>query len=85
MDLPADFGSWKGAYSRLRNWAIDGTWERLFTTLLAQAGDTEDLSWVVSVDSTVVWAHQHAAGACEKGGLQPTNQRTTPAADPEAD
>lgn len=84
MDLPAEFGSWKGAYSRLRNLAIDGTWERLFTTLLAQADDAEDLSWVVSVDSTVVRAHQHAAGACERG-LQPTNQRTTPSADPEAD
>ncbi|WP_353963887.1 transposase [Streptomyces sp. NBC_00233] len=22
MDLPAEFGSWKGAYSRLRNWAM---------------------------------------------------------------
>jgi transposase len=30
MDLPAEFGSWKGAYSRLRNWAIDGTWQRVF-------------------------------------------------------
>ncbi|WP_443043457.1 IS5 family transposase [Streptomyces sp. GF20] len=67
MDLPPEFGSWKGAYSRLRNWAIDGTWERVFTTLLAQADADEDLSWVVSVDSTVVRAHQHAAGARKKG------------------
>ncbi|WP_199819205.1 IS5 family transposase [Streptomyces sp. NRRL S-378] len=74
MDLPGEFGSWKGAYSRLRNWAIDGTWERVFTTLLAQADADEDLSWVVSVDSTVVRAHQHAAGARKKG-LQPTSQR----------
>ncbi|MFJ9884712.1 IS5 family transposase [Streptomyces sp. NPDC091287] len=67
MDLPTEFGSWKGAYSRLRNWAIDGTWERVFTTLLAQADADEGLSWVVSVDSTVVRAHQHAAGARKKG------------------
>ncbi len=83
MDLPPEFGSWKGAYSRLRNWAIDGTWERVFSTLLAQADADEDLSWVVSVDSTVVRAHQHAAGARKKG-LQPTSQRTTPSAAPEA-
>ncbi|MDV9197169.1 transposase [Streptomyces sp. Wh19] len=48
MDLPAEFGSWKGAYSRLRNWALDGTRERVFTALLAQADANEDLSWVVS-------------------------------------
>ncbi|MFD7260080.1 transposase [Streptomyces sp. NPDC059874] len=29
MDLPQRFGSWKGAYSRLRTWAIDGAWEVL--------------------------------------------------------
>ncbi|WP_443069125.1 IS5 family transposase [Streptomyces sp. NBC_01278] len=67
MDLPERFGSWKGAHSRLRMWAIDGTWERLFATLLAQAGTEEDLDWVVAVDSTIVRAHQHAAGARPKG------------------
>lgn len=40
MDLPEHFGSWKGAHNRLRKWSADGTWERVFTTLLAQA-DTE--------------------------------------------
>lgn len=66
IDLPAEFGSWKGAYSRLWKWAIDGTWERVFTALLAQADADEGLSWVVSVDSTVVRAHQHASGAGKK-------------------
>ncbi|MGW6984862.1 transposase [Streptomyces sp. NPDC054932] len=27
MDLPAHFGSWKGAHNRLRKWAADGTWD----------------------------------------------------------
>ncbi|MFJ6790018.1 IS5 family transposase [Streptomyces angustmyceticus] len=66
-DLPPEFGSWKGAYSRLRMWAIDGTWQRVFAALLAQAGTEEDLDWVVAVDSTIVRAHQHAAGARPKG------------------
>ncbi|MFE9469244.1 IS5 family transposase [Streptomyces virginiae] len=46
MDLPERFGSWKGAHSRLRMWAIDGTWERVFAALLAQADAEEDLDWV---------------------------------------
>ncbi|WP_443031777.1 IS5 family transposase [Streptomyces sp. 3211] len=67
MDLPERFGSWKGAYSRLRTWAIDGTWDRVFAALLAQADAECDLDWVVAVDSTIVRAHQHAAGARPKG------------------
>ncbi|MEV7526076.1 IS5 family transposase [Streptomyces sp. NPDC091371] len=67
MDLPEHFGSWKGAHNRLRMWVADGTWERVFTALLAQADAEGDLDWVVSVDSTIVRAHQHAAGARQKG------------------
>ncbi|MFF2366774.1 transposase [Streptomyces sp. NPDC058122] len=26
IHLPREYGSWKGVYTRLRNWAIDGTW-----------------------------------------------------------
>lgn len=33
---------------------------------MAQADADEDLSWAVSVDSTIVRAHQHAAGAREE-------------------
>ncbi|MEU8947104.1 transposase [Streptomyces sp. NPDC048489] len=35
-DLPEHFGSWKGAHNRLRKWAADGTWAKLFTALLAR-------------------------------------------------
>ncbi|WP_428837660.1 IS5 family transposase [Streptomyces olivaceiscleroticus] len=69
MDLPEHFGSWKGAHNRLRMWAADGTWQRIFTALLAQADAEGDLDWVVAVDSTIVRAHQHAAGARPKGAL----------------
>ncbi|MFF8513262.1 IS5 family transposase [Streptomyces sp. NPDC015492] len=67
VDLPEHFGSWKGAHNRLRKWAADGTWERVFTTLLAQADTEGDLDWIVAVDSTIVRAHQHAAGGRSKG------------------
>lgn len=63
---PAEYGSWKGVYTRLRKWAINGTWERVFTALLTQADAEGELDWVVAVDSTIVRAHQHAAGATKK-------------------
>jgi hypothetical protein len=51
---------------------------------MAQADAEEDLAWAVSVDSTIVRAHQHAAGARKKGFRQ-TNSATTPSAGPAAD
>ncbi|MFH8350600.1 hypothetical protein ACH4EB_38665, partial [Streptomyces sp. NPDC018045] len=45
-----------------RMWAVDGTWERVFTALMAQADADEDLTWAVSADSTIVRVHQHAVG-----------------------
>ncbi|ANB10644.1 transposase [Streptomyces ambofaciens] len=77
VHLPEKFGNWRGVYNRLRMWAIDGTWERVFTALVAQADADDDLNWAVSVDSTVVRAHQHAAGARKKGPRQ-ANRQTRP-------
>ncbi|MFF3128054.1 IS5 family transposase [Streptomyces sp. NPDC057908] len=67
VQLPEKYGNWRGVYNRLRMWSADGTWERVFTALVAQADADEELNWVVSVDSTIVRAHQHAAGARKKG------------------
>lgn len=80
MQLPEKYGNWRGVYNRLRMWSVDGTWERVFTVLLAQADVDEELSWVVSVDSTIVIAHQHAAGA-RKRGTRPASRTTMPSAD----
>jgi hypothetical protein len=44
-----------------------GTWERVFTALMARADADDDLNWAVSVDSAIVRAHQHAAAARKKG------------------
>ncbi|MFF5390393.1 IS5 family transposase [Streptomyces sp. NPDC013012] len=44
-DLPERFGSWKGVHNLLRKWAVDGTWEKVFTALLAQADAEGDLDW----------------------------------------
>ncbi|WP_439145754.1 IS5 family transposase [Streptomyces canus] len=67
VHLPEKYGNWRGIYNRLRMWAVDGTWERVFTALMAQADADEDLNRAVSVDSTIVRAHQHAAGARKRG------------------
>ncbi|SCF83182.1 Transposase [Streptomyces sp. DconLS] len=84
VHLPEKYGNWRGVYNRLRMWAIDGTWERVFIALMAQADADEDLNWAVSVNSTVVRAHQHAAGARKKEPRQ-TNPATMPSAAPAAD
>lgn len=84
MDLPGRFGSWKGVHNRLRRWAADGTWARVFTDLLAQADADGDLDWVVAVDSTIVRTHQHAAGARQKG-LRSVSRMTMPSGAPVAD
>ncbi|MFD8049525.1 transposase [Streptomyces chartreusis] len=31
VHLPKRYGNWRGIYNRLRMWAVDGTWERMFT------------------------------------------------------
>ncbi|MFF2901999.1 hypothetical protein [Streptomyces sp. NPDC057966] len=72
IHLPEKDGNWRGVCNRLRIWALDSTWERVFTALLAQAGAEGDPDWFVSVNSTIVRAHQNAAWACPKG-IRPTS------------
>ncbi|MFE3143133.1 IS5 family transposase [Streptomyces scopuliridis] len=74
-DLPERFGPWKTVYERHRLWSGDGTWERLLQQVQAAADAAGEIDWDISVDSTIVRAHQHAAGAhrsaagtCRKGG-----------------
>jgi transposase len=62
-DLPERFGPWQTVWKRQRRYAGDGTWDRILVALAALADDNSALDWAVSVDSTVVRAHQHAGGA----------------------
>jgi transposase len=61
-DLPASYGCWKTVYNRHRRWSADGTWARVLSGLQRGCDAGEEM-WVVAVDSTVVRAHHHAAGA----------------------
>lgn len=62
-DLPAGFPAWQTVWWRFDRWSKDGTWDRVLTELQGQAHAAGELEWVVSVDSTIARAHQHAAGA----------------------
>jgi transposase len=66
-DVPAVYGPWQSVYGLFRRWQCDGTWARLVTALQAAADAAGRIGWDVSVDSTVVRAHQHAAGAGKRG------------------
>ncbi|MFG2209399.1 transposase [Streptomyces sp. NPDC048638] len=66
VHLPEKHGNWRGVHHRLRMWAVDGTRECVLTALMSQADADEELNRVVSVDSTIVRAHQHSAGARTK-------------------
>ncbi|WP_436844888.1 IS5 family transposase [Streptomyces roseoverticillatus] len=62
-DLPERFGPWETVYKRHRRWSADGTWEMLLSRIQAAEDAAGGIGWDVSVDSTAVRAHQHAAGA----------------------
>ncbi|HQU17398.1 MAG TPA: IS5 family transposase [Gammaproteobacteria bacterium] len=64
-DPPAELGNWHTPFTRFSRWAKKGVWERLFQAL-SQDRDLEE----VILDSTVIRAHQHAAGAKKKHGPQ---------------
>ena len=60
-DLPRTLGAWNNVYKRFSRWSNDGVWHRVFGELCKEA-DFEE----VFMDSTIVRAHQHAAGAPKK-------------------
>ncbi|CAM5692150.1 hypothetical protein SCHAM137S_06469 [Streptomyces chartreusis] len=62
-DLPDRYGPWKTVHERHRRWSADGTWEQLLQRIQAEADAVGDIDWDISVDSTTVRAHHHAAGA----------------------
>ena len=65
-DLPEKYGDFRNVHRRFSRWAEKGIWAKLLS-VLTQEADTE----YVMIDSTVVRAHQHSAGAV---GRDPNQQ-----------
>jgi transposase len=62
-DLPERYGPWQTVYDRFVRWRRDGTWDRLLTHAQTKSDAVGEVTWEVSIDSTTIRAHQHAAGA----------------------
>src|SRR4029453_13354267 len=62
-DLPERFGDGKAVHTCFTRWAKAGVWARVFKHLATDA-DNE----YAMIDSTIVRAHQHSAGAQKKVG-----------------
>ncbi len=62
-DLPEVFGEWNSVFRRFSGWSRKGIWRRLFAAM----SDDLDFEYLI-VGSTIIRAHQHAAGA--KKGLE---------------
>ncbi len=69
-DLPSGFGPWNSAYQRFARWSRSGVWHRVFAALARDHQFSE-----VFIDSTIVRAHQHAAGAPKKTARKPSGDR----------
>jgi len=63
-DLPERFGDFRVVHLRHSRWSKTGVWQRVFDRLSGDADNEYAL-----IDSTIVRAHQHSAGA--KGGQRP--------------
>lgn len=57
-DLPRGLGNWHNVFTRYSRWSKKGVWQRLIEAII----DDPDLEALL-IDSTIVRAHQHAAGA----------------------
>lgn len=63
-DLPERYGPWQTVYSRFRKWIEDGILDNIFRVLSLDVELSE-----LSIDASIVQAHQHSAGA-KKGAIQ---------------
>jgi transposase len=68
-DLPREFGPWQTVAKRFYRGTRAGIWHRVLARLQADADAHGELDWLLhGIDSSMVRAHQHAAGT--KGGTR---------------
>ena len=67
-DLPRRYGPVGTVSSRFYRWCRSGVWQQVLEALQALADEAGQVGWELHfIDSTVVRAHQHAAGARKVG------------------
>lgn len=69
-DLPEELGNWHTTYMRFKRWGEKGVWKRV----LEAVSHDKDFE-VLMIDSTIVRAHQHAAGAKKKKAAKRSGAR----------
>jgi transposase len=69
-DLPPQLGDWHNVYTRFSRWGKSGVWQRVIAAVSTDA----DLQALL-LDSTIVRAHQHAAGAQKKKARKRSDAR----------
>ncbi len=62
-DLPERFGDWQNVCNRYNRWSKTNVWEKVFRHLANDSDNEYEM-----IDSTIVRAHQHSAGAKKKSG-----------------
>ena len=66
-DLPTHYGDWKNTHRRFSRWRDKGRW----TSILEALVNEPDFEWL-SIDTTHIKVHPHAAGA--QGGNEAMNR-----------
>ncbi len=62
---PGRFGDWNNTFQRFNRWAKSGVWARVMEAL----GGDADLEHLL-IDSAIIRAHQHSAGAEGEGATR---------------
>lgn len=67
-DVPERYGHWSTIYTRFNSWVKAGVFQTLMDALIAEAASRGQVGLeLVSVDSTIVRAHQESAGLAIAG------------------
>jgi len=66
-DLPERYGPYTTVYNRFNRWAKAGVWLTVFEALAQRSPDSLHL-----IDSSIVRAHQHAAGGKKGARITPS-------------
>lgn len=63
-DLPERYGPWQTVATRFYRWTKQGLWQKILAQVQQDADAKGEVVWTIHyIDSSIVRAHQHSAGA----------------------